>query len=64
MLDFFTRTCIDGFKKTRPHIDGFLKKNRPHVDRFKKPVDLRTGFLKPSMQVRVFLTCLAENGFI
>ena len=73
MLDFFTRTCIDGFKKTVPVSTGYLK-NRPNIDRFKKLVDVKTGFLNPSMQERVFVNlscweqvCLTRHskyGFI
>ena len=50
---FFTRTCIDRFKKPVVISTGFLK-----------PVIVRTGFKNPSMKVRVFLTCLADNRFL
>ena len=45
--------AFTGFKKNRPHIDGFLK-----------PVIVRTGLKNPSMKVRIFLTCLADDRFI
>ena len=51
MLDFFTRSCIDGFKKTRPHIDGFFK-----------PVNASTGFLTWLAENRFIKPVLANTG--
>ena len=52
MLDFFTRTCIDGLKKTVLISTVFL--NLSPYRRVLKTRRYEDGLVNPQMQVRVF----------